>query len=134
MRNMQTLATRKDERSDAQALASVVSLRAALDISSSAIGVRQVRASGGEGDSSSRNVAGCNAYVLESGIERPERLTQGRPLSQERELMCAMEVGQSFLLTDHGRYEYVRSIQTRLKPKKFSTRKQDGGWRVWRLE
>lgn len=75
-----------------------------------------------------------SAYAIESGIERPEKLTLGRPITKERELMCAMEVGQSFLLTDHSRYEYVRSIQTRLKPKKFSTRKQPDGWRVWRLE
>lgn len=74
-----------------------------------------------------------SGYMLETGIAlwRP---AGGRPSSEERKLMEAMEVGQSFLITHYDRFQFVRGIVSRFKPKKFSIRKSPGGWRIWRVE
>jgi len=59
---------------------------------------------------------------------------QGRPRAPETIAMMTMEVGQSFLVPTHDRWQFVRSKLCRMKPRKFSVWKMgEEGWRVWRI-
>lgn len=74
------------------------------------------------------------SYQLEDGIPLPARIRVGRKLSPETKIMREMEVGQSFLVTEHDRWVFVRSKLTPLRPKRYSIHQVQGGWRVWRIE
>lgn len=72
------------------------------------------------------------ALVIEDGIERPAG--PGRRAAEETVAMKTMEIGQSFLVTDYKRREFVRSKLVHLRPRRFSIHKVPGGWRVWRVK
>lgn len=74
------------------------------------------------------------SYQLEDGLPIPTVTRSGRPLSPERATMTTMDVGQSFLVPDFNRWQFVRGITSSMKPKRYSIHKVDGGWRVWRIE
>lgn len=74
------------------------------------------------------------SYAIEAAVEMPPEY-RGRPPSQERLAMLALEVGESFLITDEARVNLVRTLNRKLAPKCFCVRKIAGqGWRVWRVE
>lgn len=76
------------------------------------------------------------SYVIEHGVHMPSTIQRagGRPPSEEHLLMTTMEVGESFLITDYMRWQFVRGKLTKMRPKRFSMRKVPGGWRLWRTE
>lgn len=69
-------------------------------------------------------------YAIESGI--PVQGQVGRPASEERKTMRALQVGQSFLIDDADRAQHARWLGPKLEGK-FSIRKVGDGWRVWRV-
>jgi hypothetical protein len=71
----------------------------------------------------------ATALKLEDGIPIPQALVTPGLL----EIMKTAKVGQSFLVNIATQSVY--NIAFRLKPKKFSCRRQpDGSTRVWRIE
>lgn len=67
-------------------------------------------------------------YKIEKNIPVPDRGRRARyPFSQ-------MEVGDSVLIADIDRSSQLASYWQHLRPKRFVSRKVDGGIRVWRLE
>jgi hypothetical protein len=71
-------------------------------------------------------------YTIESDV--PLKETKGRPPSVERQIMKALNVGQSFLIEDAARAMHARWTAPKLTPAKYSIRKVVGqGWRVWRV-
>lgn len=73
------------------------------------------------------------SYELSNGIPIPPAIP-GRKPSAETIAMRTMEIGQSFLIEDHDRWQFARAKLSGLRPKRYSIRKVEGGWRVWRVE
>jgi hypothetical protein len=71
-----------------------------------------------------------STYTIEDGV--PMTMRKGRPASEERQTMRALQVGQSFLIPDAERAQHARWTATRMPGMKFSVLKSREGWRVWR--
>jgi hypothetical protein len=71
------------------------------------------------------------SYVIEEGIPLPTGY--GRRTEVSRTL-DGLQVDQSFHISTERELTAVRGVMCRIPPKKFSVRKESGGWRIWRIK
>lgn len=68
---------------------------------------------------------------LEQGIPIPDQRVRGRPKSEAAVLACQMQIGESIFCGEPSHYETVRWWIRRIGGK-YTSRKVDHGWRIWR--
>ncbi len=71
-------------------------------------------------------------YIIEDGIPLPPT-PRNHPRTATSQAMARMEVGQSFAIASNAEWQQVRGRLSIMRPRRFSIRRQETGWRVWRI-